>query len=91
MINPKSLANLRPRCGSGVIKETLKVRLPDWCKDWLKETCASYKIEVLIEVFLKMYLLLEKIQHNYSGYRVNGFTKGMRDLQEIAELLEEIK
>lgn len=91
-INPKSLANLRPRIKTDKeVKDDLKIRLPIWCKNWLKERSASRKVEVLIEVFMKLVLLFDKIKNNYSGYRVNGFTKGMRDLEEIAQLLEEIR
>ena len=91
-VNPKSLANLKPRIKTTKeVKDSLKVRLPIWCKSWLKECNASYKVEVLIEMFLKLILLFDKIKNNYPGYRVNGFTKGMRDLEEVAQLLEKIR
>lgn len=89
--NPKSLANLRPRIRFGVQKERLDVYLPSEYKEWLKKNHkASYKIEMLIDLFMRLALLLEKVRNGYSGYRANGFTQGLKDLEEIGQIVKEI-
>ena len=88
--NSRSLANLKP-LKVREEKETLTTYLPTKYKKWLKQNQgAAYKIERLIELTMRVKLLLDKIAHNYSGYRANGFTKGLRDLEEINTLLKEI-
>lgn len=90
-VNPKSLANLRPRIKIAQDKERLEVYLPSEYKDWLKKKHkASYKIEMLIDLFMRLALLLEKIRNGYSGYRANGFTQGLKDLEEIEQIVKEI-
>lgn len=91
-INPKSLENLHPRLLKRGKRERLNVYLPVFLKDWLKKKeNASLKIELMFEAFIRLKLLLDKIKNNYSGYRVNSFTRGVQELQEIAEILEEIE
>ena len=91
VINPRSLENLRPRVRSNAQKEPLKVYLPSEYKYWLKESNASHKIEILIDLYLQLLLLLTKTENEFSGYKANNFSKGLKDLKDIKRLLESIK